>query len=261
MSVDQAVSDIKDFDNFTPEEYLNEYYHSVFSEIDKLLRFFSRAAHTINKGATLLEYGGGPTIYQLVSFAPKVESIHFTDYLHENILAVQDWIKEEAHAHNWTPFVEIAIEYETGRKPSAEEVKERENLVRKQLHDFGHVDALDPAQDTVPHTTYDMVSVNFVAESISTTEEQWNRSLDSILAYVKNGGQLCMTAIRGAEYWVSGGKQFPAFSVDVDMIRAELSKRGFKIEMIEEIDAEVTDPKHPQYEGYDGMIFVLAIKN
>ena len=258
MSSTITDDDIQDFGSFTPEEYLSEYYHSVFSENDKLLRFFSRAAHAINKNATLLEYGGGPTIYQLISFAPKVKSIHFTDYIHDNLLAVQKWINKEERAHNWTPFVEVAIEYETGRKPSHETVTEREELVRSLLHDFGHVDALNPAVDTTPHKQYDMVSVNFVAESISKTEEDWQKSLDSILTYVKPGGQLCMTAIRGAEYWVSGGKQFPAFSVTAKQLEREILRRGFTLEMIEEIDAEIMDKSSAEYEGYDGMVFVLA---
>ncbi len=258
MSSVVADDQIQDFGSFTPEEYLSEYYHSVFSENDKLLRFFSRAAHAINKDANLLEYGGGPTIYQLISFAPKVNSIHFTDHINDNILAVQKWINKEEKAHNWTPFVEVALEYETGRKPTKEAVLEREELVRSLLHDFGHVDAMNPGVDTTPRKQYDMVSVNFVAESISKTEEDWHKSLDSILNYVKPGGQLCMTAIRGAEYWVSGGKQFPAFSVTAKMLENEILNRGFTLEMIEEIDAEIMDKAAPEYEGYDGMVFVLA---
>lgn len=253
-------SNIRDFTHFSPNEYLNEYYHSVFSENDKLLHFLASVAEVVPQGSTLLEYGGGPTIYQIISFAPRVSTIHFTDYLPENIEAVQDWLNTEAHAHDWKPFVDVALQHEGIKEPTNLQIEERENLVRKQLHSFGHVDAFNIKNDNVKHQAYDVVSANFVAESIAFDDISWRAGLDSILSYVKPGGLLSMTAIRGATYWMTGNKKFPAYYVDAKSLNDELTLRGYEIQMLTEIDAEITDVNHQNYEGYDGMVFLLAKK-
>lgn len=247
-----------DFSFFNPDEYLNEYYRSVRFENNELLRFFVKASKIVPEGSTFLEYGGGPTIYQLVSFTPRLGSICFTDYVGKNIIAVKDWIKKEEHSHDWTPFIAAALQHEGIEHPSAEQIKEREYQIRAQLMNFGYVDAFNRHLDEVPLQQYDVVSSNFVAESIAFDETSWRKCLDSLLSYVKLGGILCMTAIRGATYWKTGDKNFPAFSVNARSIKKELMDRGFEIENIDEIDAEVTDQKHPDYEGYDGMVFVIA---
>ena len=244
--------------SFNPAEYLNEYYRSVQYENDQLLRFFARASKLVPDRSTFLEYGGGPTIYQLVSFAPRVSSICFTDYIEKNILSVKDWIKTEEYAHDWSDFITVSLQHEGIAHPSREHIKQREAQIKEKLSTFGYVDAFNRHRDKVPLQHFDIVSANFVAESISFDEASWKKSLDSLLSYVKPGGFISMTAIRGATYWKTGDKRFPAFSVDARSISDELTVRGFAIEMIDEIDAEISDQEHPDYQGYNGMVFVLG---
>ena len=254
----QEGSQNMDFLSFNPTEYLNEYYRFVRYENDQLLRFFARASKLVPDCSTFLEYGGGPTIYQLVSFAPRVGSICFTDYIDKNILSVKDWIQKEENAHDWSDFITVALQHEGIEHPSREHIKQRETQIKAQLSAFGYVDAFNRHRDQVPLQHYDIVSANFVAESISFDEVSWKRSLDSLLSYVKPGGFISMTAIRGATYWKTGDKRFPAFSVDAHSISKELTGRGFAIEMVDEIDAEISDQEHPDYEGYNGMVFFLG---
>src|SRR6476661_6211072 len=73
----QSALAAETFEPFNPRAYLNEYYRHLdeanprmFTELDT---------------ARVLEFGGGPTIYQLISAAKYPASIDFSDYLDANL--------------------------------------------------------------------------------------------------------------------------------------------------------------------------------
>jgi NNMT/PNMT/TEMT family len=245
------------FDEFTPSAYLDEYYHSVFSENDHLLRFFAQAARLVPEGASILEYGGGPTVYQLISLAPRARSIHFTDYLRSNLDEVGRWLGGHAQAHDWRPFIRQALLHEGCRKAGLDEICTREALIRDRVRSCGRVDALDPCFDEARGQVFDVVSSSFVAESIAGSQAEWKTALQSICARVAPDGLLIMAAIRNAPYWVSGGRRYRSFPIDRDMLIDGIAELGFAPIYVNEIDAEVTDPGDPNFEGYDGMLFTI----
>ena len=54
--------------------------------------------------ARLLEFGGGPCIYPLISAAPYVRGIVFAEYAEEGRREVELWKNDDATAHDWTPY-------------------------------------------------------------------------------------------------------------------------------------------------------------
>src|SRR5437016_4759086 len=73
---------------FDPIAYLREYYNHLGEENRELLRFLDQAyAYIFTEIGTarMLEFGGGPTIYQLISAARYPVSIDFSDYLDSNL--------------------------------------------------------------------------------------------------------------------------------------------------------------------------------
>ena len=54
--------------------------------------------------ARLLEFGGGPCIYPLISAAPYVREIVFAEYAEEGRKEVKLWKNDDATAHDWTPY-------------------------------------------------------------------------------------------------------------------------------------------------------------
>jgi hypothetical protein len=248
-----------DFLTFKPTEYLEEYYSTVSGENGKLLEFFASASDMLPNDLRILEYGGGPTVYQLLSYAIKARSIVFGDYLQSNTDAVRDWDMSTPGSHDWSPFTIAAIAAETGVEPSAEHANKREALLKEKISSFVRVNAFDKSQDTLDESeVFDLVSTNFVAESISSTHEQWSLALGNITSRVAVGGWLSMTVIRNASYWVSGGKRYPGFPVGQDDVVGALTSLGFDVKLVDQIDADIIDPSDPAYEGYDGMVFVLA---
>ena len=54
--------------------------------------FYSKYHHTWDaKTARMLEYGGGPAIYALISASPHVKDITFTDIAESNLKEVELW--------------------------------------------------------------------------------------------------------------------------------------------------------------------------
>ncbi|MEZ5410802.1 MAG: guanitoxin biosynthesis pre-guanitoxin forming N-methyltransferase GntF [Acidimicrobiales bacterium] len=245
------------FDQFSAAEYLREYYSEVGPENHELLRFFADIAPAAPMGEDLLEYGGGPTVYQLLSLAPRVGGVVFGDYLAENLEAVSDWIDGRPGAHDWAPFARAALRHE-GLDGSGAEAEHRLAVVRQRIRTLCQVDALDETRPAVRPDGFAFVSTNFVAESIANSGDEWRRAVRAIAGNVRPGGHLAMTAIRNAERWRIGDHWFPALPVDANDIRSALAELGHRVEHLVEIDAEVLDRADPRHEGYDGMVFCLS---
>jgi hypothetical protein len=248
------------FATFSSGDYLSEYYSELSGENDALLRFFAHAAEHVPPGSTLLEFGGGPTIYQLISFATRARRIHFTDHLRHNVDAVRRWIDRHPSAHDWSRFVHTALQHEGRRRPTDGEVDDRLRLLRHVITEFGHVDAFDDTATRRDHRRYDVVSANFVAESISATPDQWHRALANIAARVSGHGLLSITALRDARWWISGSARYPAVSIRAHHLIAATEALGFSTLLVDEVDADPPTDDQPHH-GYDGMIFLLARRN
>ena len=115
--------------SFKAKEYLKNYYTDLDvgliekyvsqkrpeSETARIMIFLAEEAIPAvrsffdKKRNTLLELGGGPTLYQLFSLAEVVDEIHFTDYVDDNLHEVRKWLEKERGAFNWRPYAKAAL--------------------------------------------------------------------------------------------------------------------------------------------------------
>ena len=94
--------------SFAPYRYLEHYYSQVDGENHFLLRFLAEAYKDI-EGSKLLEFGGGPTIYSLISAVNKVEEVYFSDYLKKNLSVVSRWKRNGQATFDWSEFFYHAL--------------------------------------------------------------------------------------------------------------------------------------------------------
>lgn len=87
---DGVVSD-EEYQAFDLRCY-HEFYHKHRSSFD-------------TETTRLLEFGGGPCIYSLISAAPHVKEIVFSEYLESCRNEVQLWKEKSPEAHNWKPYI------------------------------------------------------------------------------------------------------------------------------------------------------------
>lgn len=252
------------FLRFHPREYLKEYYSEIGSENSSLLEFFAKAYKDMTKDSIMLEFGGGPTIYPLISAAPKVKEIYFSDYLDANLEEVKLWKTCSDNAFNWRSFIRKAMSIEGSARITKKQEEERASMIRQKIVDFIKCNAFkkDPMGPKY-RGRFDIVNVNFVAESITSSIEVWERVVSNICTLLKENGTLIMTALKEAQYYTIQGKTFPAASVKEENLLSVLKKVGFQeadFIHLNSIPAEVTVEGLKGYHGYKGIIFLKAKK-
>lgn len=249
------------FQTFNPKEYLATYYQKIGHENNALMKFYAEIARRLPQESTLLEFSGGPTLYSLISVAAQVQEIHFSDFLPQNLNEVSLWLKKSPEAFDWKMYVKKALIYEGIVSPNDQDISNRETIMREKITKVIKCDAFSESPLGKGYAQlYDVIDVNFVAESITRSHSEWEKIMKNILGLLKPNGFLTMTAIKGANYYSVGDKLFPAVIIDEDDISAFLLKSGFKEEniYIQTIKAEQIEETKNDFVGYTGMAFVFA---
>lgn len=250
-----------DGDSFNPHAYLQEYYDHIGSENLALLEFLAGAyAEFDDRSVRILEFGGGPTLYQHASAARVATEIVFTDYLQSNLDEVQAYIDRGENHFDWSEFVDKALEIELGRSPTVEEAETRLRLLQQAIAKLalGNVLEEDPVEGD--NQQYDVVQSMFVAESITSNEASWRQALVNELSKLKPGGTYITAGLLGAKSWPAGDDEFPAFPLDRKTVVRTFKELGLDITSIKTIPAEHVTGEGTPNQGYEGMFFIKARK-
>ncbi len=241
------------FDTFSPEKYLKEYYRVLSRENKDILNWYNKIYSKMKSDSyKLLEVGGGPTVYQLLSAANKVKSITFTDYSENNLDKIRDWQKNNSQAFQWDDFTRYVLSLEDKPKGGSE-VEERSKLLRKKITSIEPLN-LNNLNDKLVDS-FDIVQSNFCPESATDDITEYKNMLDNIHSYLKPKGILLMTALEGAIVYKSGDSYFPAIYLDEDFAQKYLSEAGFRILSISKKNSE-----KPSESKYHGILFIEAEK-
>lgn len=246
----------RDWALFDPVAYLDEYYGDVGDENLSLLRFLGEGFQQLPKGGVMLDFGGGPTIYPLISAANRVDEIHFADYVDSNIEEVRRWIAADPLAFDWDPFILKALELEYGAPCSAADVESRATLIRQRVTRLVRCDASQSPPVSKAHESYDVVLTNFCAESATSEREQWQSYMRNIVSTLKPGGWLLMSALEGASRYSVGPRFFPAVDISRDDLVEALEENGFPASRIEVGQVPADRPTRE----YSGLLLARAQK-
>lgn len=199
----------RDYTQFDPRAYLREYYSDIGGENYALLEFFVGAYRTLPANSTLLDFGGGPTLYQLIAAVSHVKTIHFCDYLVANLAEVLKWLRHGSAAFNWRPFVQATLEIERGHSCSDAAVLQREALLRRAISRVTTCDIRfnPPVRGAI---SYDAVVSNFCAEAAATTRHEWLIFLNRITSLVRPKGKVIITSVKEASSYSVGPRVFSA---------------------------------------------------
>ena len=246
----------KDFKNFNPGVYLTEYYSEIQQEDYHHLLCLAKAYASVTGDVTLLEIGGGPTLYQLMSAAVKVREIHFSDYLESNLEEVKRWIDRSSDAFDWNRVTTVALLAE-GIIPTVEAIEAREEMLRNKITKLIRCDAFQkyPISSDKSVVKYDIVSVHFVAESITDNCDEWKQVFTNICSCVKSGGKLVMATMKHCTTWQNGLQEFKATCVTEQDIVELLIENGFRL------DETVMETFPASQESYREVIFFISTKH
>src|SRR6266508_2879876 len=246
------------FEPFNPQAYLQEYYSHLGEENRALLHFLHEAyacIFTETDVARILEFGGGPTLYQLISAAKYPVAIDFSDYLDENLREIQKWLQNQPGMFSWDDYLRYVLDQEG----VSSDVRARDQRAHRIRTKVGRLLACDAKQyDPLGanyRARYDIVSVNFVLESITTDMVEWDRLIDNVTSLVRPDGYLLMCAITGATSYRVGDRFFPAVPISPELLEGKLQQQHFSILRSHAIKAE-----QKNLQGYYGICMVLARK-
>lgn len=258
------------FEQFDIPTYLQEYYGlsdsgSLRTDNLALLEFlhgaydhiaFLRGRAGTGVGLKVLELGGGPTIYQLLSASRFASEICFTDLLATNVRFAAQYSKagEELRAlgkHNdaslfdWRPYEQVVMELE-GRTTDAESPAPLERL-SEVMRAFGTLDVSQPGASlrpcglsglpTRPQQQFDVLSACFVFEASAVTGAGWGEHLKNALSWLAPGGYLVATTLLNTTGVVTeGGRQLATPVLSTEMIQGRLDALG-----LDDIDLKTID--------------------
>ncbi|HNU96007.1 MAG TPA: bifunctional adenosylmethionine decarboxylase/class I SAM-dependent methyltransferase [Candidatus Magasanikbacteria bacterium] len=235
----------------SPREYLQEYYNKLSKENQFLLEWYENTYAKMKKGGKLLELGGGPTIYPLISASAKVNDITFSDTSKKNLDIIKTWM----HRQNsfWDKFINHSLTKELHKTPSKKEIRGRKKMIAGKIKKLIITDI--GLNDERLVNKFDIVQSNFCLESSTDDISEYKRMLKNVFEYLKPKGTLLMTALEGAVAYKVKNKFYPAIYLDKEFAKQYLSEAGFKILRLEKIIADNADSSK-----YHGILLVKATK-
>jgi len=233
---DTAVGVVDDYQLFRPLDYLTEYHFKWDEEDDFSARFIHSAFKSIAPQDTMIDVGGGPTIYQLISARNKVKKITCAEYLESNRLEVQKWLRNEPDAFNWDQYFKhyLALEQDA-RETSIDEMKDS---LRSKLGEFIPCDLHQPQPIPGPVRVFDVVSSHFCVEAICKNDDDLVSKLGKLVALTRPGGYLIMSGLKEAQSYQVGEFNFYAYPMDQERFLEVLRQAGCKILAVETGPAE-----------------------
>lgn len=234
--------------HFSPRDYLKEYFSAWDIEDEFTMSFLHRIYEGLEPQETMVEIGGGPIIHQLISARRKVESIIFAEYLARNRFEVKTWKQNHKAAFDWDPYFEYIARLEKTDEP----VADMKRSLRQKIRAIIPCDILrPPVLPAIPDSQFDLVSVHFCPESITSDESEFVAGMSRIVSLAKPNGLFVMSFLKESEIYAVGSKNFSAYPLTEKKLLETLSALDCQPLHLEH------GPANPQFE-YPGTMSLLA---
>jgi hypothetical protein len=242
------------FTDFSAQAYLQEYYSELTAENKFLLSFYHEFYQTTDPNLSVLELGGGPTIFLDISAAKQGHEIVFSEFAPSCRTEVIKFLIDDQNAWNWNSYLQYVVDSyaKTGATCSINELK---HLLRTRIKavipcDLTHSEPLKPAW----YQPFDIVSIGSVADTVGANEEEFTGIMKNGLGMLKPGGLFIGYFAKNCRKWTNLNKVYTTFPVNEDYVRNFFSKIKMEITML-------TNSVPPDYQqDYEGIFGVTARK-
>ena len=162
-----------------------------------------------------------------ISAATKATEIVLSDYTDKNCEALQQWLKGDSAAFDWSPHFKFVVQELEGK--GEKEVKERQEqvraLVKAVVHcDITHVPPIESGYDQL----YDVVISSLVSELVACNVDEYVAYVSRLGTLVKPGGLIMMYQIENKTgYYVVGDYKFQDLPVTAEVSMSTLQDAGF----------------------------------
>lgn len=275
MATSDVISD--PVDTFDAKTYLNRRFtthNGIIDEQRGVQPFYLKSYHDFyqtfhhewdHNKARLVEIGGGPVIYPLISAAPYVSDITFADYAEVNLEQIKLWVNSDSRAHNWNPYFSHVVGTLEGNSDPARGAMEREELLKKKIK------CIVPCDIRVKHPQkiidggsnslepFDIVAFNFCAEAVCMSIQEYQETLSKLAMLVKPSGYLTsLISLEESWYINEGGKTF-VLCLTSETVHDCFKKAGFSVQCSEVFS--IPEESQNLINDCKGILFIAAKKN
>lgn len=184
---------------FSAEDYLQRYFIDNVTPKNTAVMDFHAKLYEQIQPSSLLEFGGGPTIYTLLNAAAVVEKIHFADYSLPCLQAIQDWMEGRPNAFDWSPYTAYALQIEQkeeGYKATQAEMEARHDLLRQRIYQISRCDIWEAdillGQSDAP---YEALASNFCLEATTGDKKTWLAFTEKLSQLIAKEGYFIISAL------------------------------------------------------------------
>ncbi|SED91182.1 methyltransferase [Streptomyces sp. TLI_105] len=231
-----------DWNDWPVADYLAENYRRLHPCDIGVIRHHAAVYRRFAPGglSRTLELGAGPNLYPLMLAGAASRGV---DALEPSGASVRYLRGQLAHGvdDSWRPFYDLCRSLDPALPEDCAEALRRVRVVR------GTVDDLVPG-------TYDLASMNFVAESVTEDFGEFTALCDAFVRAVRPGGTLLAAFMeRMPSYRIGAGPVWPACPVDETALRAVFAPRTTGLRIV----GLAKDRTLPEY-GDTGVLLLTA---
>ncbi|HWM07573.1 MAG TPA: SCO2525 family SAM-dependent methyltransferase, partial [Actinophytocola sp.] len=200
------------WDKFDPVDYLVHNYVEMRDDDRQVLEFvrdfFVRMAPTFTErpGLRGIDIGTGPNLYPAMAMLPFCTELTLYEYSKSNV----DWL-ESQRAHNWPSWQPVWADFwrvlrEQPVYARAERPDMGRELARRVKVLWGSVFDLDDTS----HGYYDVGTMFFGPESLSTRRSEFHSAMDHLLAVLRPNAPFAIGLMEHSKGYGVGDNEFPA---------------------------------------------------
>jgi hypothetical protein len=233
--------------DFDADEYWNINYSSVQPEdveiIQRASKFLIEACGPPSRSKRAVDVGAGANLYPALLMLPWAEHIVFTEYASSSIHWLTENLPDAPGEWQWQPFWDLLADqacYRAVEQP-------RQSLAA--VHEIRTVSIFD-----LPPRTWDLGSMFFVADGMTTDEAEFESAVRSFIRALKPGSPFMMAFMEGSSGYDVHGVRFPSARVTPDSLDALLADLMVTGTSVLRTDNSIRRVRP----GYDAMLLVTG---
>ncbi|XP_063799280.1 indolethylamine N-methyltransferase-like isoform X2 [Pseudophryne corroboree] len=222
-------------DAFNPLEYYNTFYAPVEGKLTgEWTDFVFRNLHeTFSpggvRGDTLIDFGSGPTIYQVLTACDVFNNIILSDLLEQNRAELQKWLRKDPDALDWTHMIKCVCELEGNR----ENYEEKAEKLRSKVKQVLKCDALKSnPYDPIVLPPADCLLTCLCLENPCKDMESYCNVLKNFKNLLNPGGHLLVLSMVNATFYYVGNKRITVLTVSQNDLEMAFKKAGYEIKKL-----------------------------
>ncbi|KAG8569237.1 hypothetical protein GDO81_014313 [Engystomops pustulosus] len=207
------------------------------------------------KGDTLLDFGTGASIYQLLSACEVFDKIIVSDLLEQNRAEFQKWLKKDPDAFDWTHIIEHVCELEGNR----ENCEQKAEKLRSKVKEILKCDALKKNPfDPVIVPPVDCILSCLCLECPCKDIKSYCNVLKNFQELIKPGGHLLISGTLNGTFYHAGNKRFNIMTARKEDLEMAFKDAGYEI--VKVVYAPRIDKSRMDIADFDGLhLFSLLL--